>query len=46
MSDKLFKRKQKSTRDLERQLAKTAAETLVVCEGETEGDYIRHLLAL
>jgi len=46
MSDKLFKRKQKSTRDLERQLAKTAAETLVVCEGETEGDYIRHLRAL
>ena len=46
MSDQLFKRKQKATKDLQRQLAKQAAEILVVCEGETEGDYIRHLRQL
>ena len=46
MSDKLFERTRKRTKDLERQLAKKAADILVVCEGETEGDYIRHLRAL
>jgi len=46
MSDKLFKRKQKSTKDLERQLTKSPVDILVVCEGETEGDYIRHLRKL
>ncbi len=46
MKDKLFKRKQKSSQDLDRQLAKQTAEILVVCEGETEGDYIRHLRTL
>lgn len=46
MNDQLFKRNQKTTKDLERQLAKQAVEILVVCEGETEGDYIRHLRKL
>lgn len=43
MRDKLFKHKKKSSKELERNLAKAAAEILVVCEGETEGDYIRCL---
>lgn len=43
MSDKLFQRNKKKTDDLKRQQVKQAAVILAVCEGETEGDYIRHL---
>lgn len=46
MSDQLFKRKQKNQKDLERKLAKQAADILIVCEGETEGDYMRHIRKL
>lgn len=43
MSDKLFQRNKKKVEDLKRKQVKQAAVILAVCEGETEGDYIRHL---
>ncbi|NOQ35463.1 MAG: hypothetical protein GQ569_06155 [Methylococcaceae bacterium] len=43
MSDKLFHKNKKDSADLQRQQAKQAVEILVVCEGQTEGDYIRLL---
>jgi hypothetical protein len=46
MSDKLFQKAKKTSDDLKRQQVKQAAAILVVCEGETEGDYIRHLRQL
>lgn len=46
MSDQLFKKNKKRAEDLKRQQVKQAATILVVCEGETEGDYIRHLRKL
>ena len=46
MSDKLFQKSKKKADDLNRQQVKQAAAILVVCEGETEGDYIRRLRKL
>lgn len=43
MSDKLFQKRKKKVDDLKRKQVKQAAFILAVCEGETEGDYIRHL---
>lgn len=46
MSDKKFQQDKKTATDLKRVQVQQAASILVVCEGQTEGDYIRHLRKL